>query len=205
MKKQRIIVGLGNAAKKYTGTRHNLGFEVIDSFIEKYNLSYDRLGTAARIARTTKSGYLRKKLDNQAIICRPLSFMNTSGVKIKKVLDKLGAQVNDLLVIYDDIDLDLGRMRVRPSGSAGGHKGIRSIIRQLNTREFARLKLGIGPQGELPAEKFVLNKFYKSELPVKNKIIEKSIEAIVDFCNQTIDDLMSKYNGVNYVEDESEK
>lgn len=205
MENQRIILGLGNAAKEYTGTRHNLGFEVIDSFTKKYNLSYDRLGTAAQIARTSKSGYLRKQLDHQAIICRPLSFMNTSGAKTKKVLDKLDAQVKDLLVIYDDIDLDLGRMRVRSSGSAGGHKGIQSIIRQLNTQEFARLKLGIGPQGELPAEKFVLNKFYKSELPVKNKIVEKSIEVIVDFCNQTINDLMSKYNGINYVEDDSEQ
>ncbi|MCF7886340.1 MAG: aminoacyl-tRNA hydrolase [Candidatus Marinimicrobia bacterium] len=198
MKKQKLIVGLGNGVEKYAGTRHNFGFDVIDRFNEKYNLNYDRMNTTAWISRSKRSSYLRKKLETQAVLGKPISYMNTSGPKIKKLLEKLGANIKDLLIIYDDIDLDLGRVRIRPSGSAGGHKGMRSIIRSLGTDGFARLKLGIGPQGDLNSEDFVLQKFSKTEKDLKKKVTDGAVEAIIDFCNNSIDELMSKYNGIDY-------
>ena len=200
MKEKKIIVGLGNSPVKFNGTRHNFGFDVIDSFCEKYDLKYDYLGSSCQLAKTRKSGYLRNKLETHAIVARPITYMNTCGPKIKKLLDKLEAQVENMLVIYDDIDLNLGRLRFRPNGSAGGHRGIKSIINSLGTDEFARLKLGIGPQGAMPSEKFVLEDFSKEEIPVKQDVVNTSIKAIIDFCNQNIDDLMSKYNGVNHSE-----
>lgn len=205
MKNPKVIVGLGNAVEKYNGTRHNFGFDVIDSFVEKYHLKYDNLGTIARFAKTNKSGFLRKKIHRPAIICRPNSYMNTTGPKVKSILEKLGARVQDLLVIYDDIDLDLGRIRLRPAGSAGGHKGIKSIIRSLGTKEFSRFKLGIGPQGDIPSEKFVLASFSRSELPIKKQVIDTALDVIIDFCNKSIESLMSKYNGVDYSENDCEK
>lgn len=200
MKEKKIIVGLGNSPVKFKGTRHNFGFDVIDSFCEKYDLKYDYLGSSCQLAKTRKSGYLQNKLETHAIVARPITYMNTCGPKIKKLLDKLEAQVENMLVIYDDIDLNLGRLRFRPNGSAGGHRGIKSIINSLGTDEFARLKLGIGPQAAMPSEKFVLEEFSKEEIPVKQDVINTSIKAIIDFCNQNIDDLMSKYNGVNHSE-----
>lgn len=199
MKEVKIIVGLGNAKDKYNGTRHNFGFEVIDNFTDKYQLKYNQLGTFAKIAKTKKSGYLRKKLSNQAVLGKPISFMNTSGPKVKQILAKLKAEINDLLVIYDDIDLDLGRIRIRPEGSAGGHNGIKSIIQSLGTHKFSRLKLGIGPQGDLASEDFVLNQFHRSELPLKQKVVNTAMDVIIDFCNKNIDEIMGKYNGINHV------
>ncbi|HMA62215.1 MAG TPA: aminoacyl-tRNA hydrolase, partial [bacterium] len=133
MKEQKIIVGLGNSPLKFNGTRHNFGFDVIDSFCEKYDLKYDQLGPSCQLAKTRKSGYLRNKLQNHAVLARPITYMNTSGPKIMNLLDKLEAKVEDMLVIYDDIDLNLGRLRFRPHGSAGGHRGIKSIINSLGT------------------------------------------------------------------------
>jgi len=195
---QKIIIGLGNSPKKFEGTRHNFGFEVIDGFTDKYNLNYDRLDETALLARSRHSSLLRNKLDENIVLSKPFSFMNKIGSKIKKILNKLEIDSDNMLVVYDDIDLDLGRIRFRPDGSAGGHKGVQSIIQSLGTSSFPRLKLGIGPQGQLKAEQFVLQSFIEEELDLKNKVIDTACEAILDYCNKDFNQVMSKYNGINH-------
>ena len=124
--------------------------------------------------------------------------MNSSGVAAKQILNFFDCSPLNLLVIYDDVDLPLGRIRLRKKGSDGGHKGIRSIINYLETTKFPRLRLGIGPQEkDVPSEVFVLSNFQKSELPTLNEVIDISMSSIIDFVNNDISSVMNKYNRRN--------
>ena len=194
----RVIMGLGNPGKQYANNRHNLGFMVIDRIAELRRLQFYSGNGPYLWATDTLS-------DNGNVqnVCfaKPLTYMNSSGVAAREILRQFDLSPERLLVVYDDIDLPLGRLRIRPNGSAGGHKGVKSIGSQLQTEKFPRLRLGIGPQGDgVSAEDFVLADFNKDEQRVLADVIEKSTEIIFDYLQSDIDTIMNKYNPINFRE-----
>ena len=154
----KLIVGLGNIGQKYTFTRHNVGFMLADSIALNNNLNY-RENSRLKCLMTN----LRNGIDDYLII-KPTTFMNLSGEAVRAVMDYYKISTNDILIVYDDLSLELGKIRFRQNGSDGGHNGIKSIIQHLGTKDVARLKIGIGPQQNLPSEVFVLQNFSKEEL-----------------------------------------
>ncbi|MEG1002459.1 MAG: aminoacyl-tRNA hydrolase [Clostridium sp.] len=182
-----LIVGLGNPEEKYNNTRHNIGFEAIDYIASKYNIDINR----KKFKGICGEGFIGTE---KVILIKPTTYMNLSGECLREVLDFYKLTNEDILVIYDDISLDVGRLRIRPKGSAGGHNGIKSIISHLGTDEFARIKIGVGqPKGDLVNH--VLGKFSKEE----NEILEESLEATNLATNEIIKEdtksAMNKYNG----------
>src|SRR5512139_2882923 len=146
-----IIAGLGNPGTKYAKTRHNIGFRVIDVLAEEFRVPLQEKDLYV-IGNGTIGG-------EECILVKPLTFMNRSGLALKKLLKKRPLSPEDLrsglVVIHDDLDLETGKVRIRKSGSSGGHKGIESIITELATRDFIRVKIGIGREGDVPAEEYV--------------------------------------------------
>jgi len=129
-----------------------------------------------------------------------MTYMNASGIAVKQMLKYFDAEPAQIFVVYDDIDLPLGALRIRPNGSAGGHRGMKSIIDQIGTDEFPRLRLGIGPQGNLASEDFVLTNFKKEEWPLVNDVIETSVSAVSDYAEHDIHWIMNKYNQTKHKE-----
>ena len=194
MNKTIIIVGLGNPGVQYADTRHNFGFMAIDKFADIHHIDI-RQKKGSFIFGT---GEIRDKKGTtvKVVLVKPLCYMNNSGVAVKAVLKQYELEPKSLLVVYDDIDLPLGKVRIRPKGTSGGHRGIESIINKISTKEFNRLKLGIGdqPKGK-PSEEFVLEEFTKREMKIVDEVLEQSISVIEDFAFFDIKEMMQKYNG----------
>ena len=162
----KLIVGLGNIGNKYTFTRHNTGFMLADSIALNNELTF-RENSRLRCLMTN----FRNGTDDYLII-KPTTFMNLSGEAVRAVMDYYKIPIEDILIVYDDLSLSLGKIRFRANGSDGGHNGIKSIIQHLGGQDFARLKIGIGPQPNLPAEVFVLQNFTNEELEtLKNTLL----------------------------------
>ncbi|SYZ74594.1 Peptidyl-tRNA hydrolase [Candidatus Zixiibacteriota bacterium] len=182
------IIGLGNIGRKYAGTRHNLGFELLNKMAESWGV---------KAAPTEGDFYVAEKdLDSKVIrLIWPTTYMNNSGLAAAQVVERYQLSPNELLVVYDDFVLPLGRLRIRSGGSDGGHNGISSIIYHLNTESVARLRLGVGPVSEgLDPVVFVLSPFAEKELPEKNKMLEKGVEAVLYLLKHNIAEAMSIYN-----------
>ncbi|MDP7026841.1 MAG: aminoacyl-tRNA hydrolase [Candidatus Marinimicrobia bacterium] len=179
-----ILVGLGNPGRKYTDTKHNFGFWVLNRFTEKRSLTF----------QAGKGDYLLAKKGD--LICiKPTSFMNNSGISILDVKQFFKVEPNQLLVVYDDIDLPLGTIRFRDSGGTGGHKGIESIIYQIQSEKFNRLRIGIATEDEMrPAEKYVLNPFRDGQKEIVNDMIEKACEGIEHYLSHGIKETMNQFN-----------
>ena len=169
-----IIVGLGNPGKEYEDTRHNIGFQAINFIAEKNNLTFTH--------RYNSSTAKLKINNNNIFLCKPLNFMNRSGTPIKHILNKYKINNENLIVISDDINLPLGKIRIRKGGSSGGHNGLKSIIKHLNTDNFIRIRIGIENPGKTPTTDYVLGKFKKSE---KN-ILEETILKVEDVSESLI-------------------
>ena len=188
----KIIVGLGNPGKEYVGTRHNVGFNFVDFLAQHPRLApvdselkfESSKKFNAEIAEVNISG-------EKIILVKPQTFMNQSGKSVRSILDFYKAQVSDLLVVSDDLDLPLGMSRTRLAGSSGGHNGLNSIIAEIGTDEFKRLRIGIadknvgGTEAEHPyekpeAKKFVLEQFSDREQPIIDKMINRAAEIIVE-------------------------
>ena len=180
----KLIVGLGNIGEKYCFTRHNAGFMVLDK------LALDK-GFSFREESKLKC-FLAKSGD--IIYIKPTTFMNLSGEAVRAVMDYYKIDVKDLLIIYDDIALDLGRMRFRANGSDGGHNGIKSIIKHVGTKEFDRLKIGIGPQPNIPSENYVLQNFPKEQLEELKEVLKMADEAIEFYLENGIQKAQNKFN-----------
>ena len=166
-----IIVGLGNPGKEYENTFHNMGFKALDTLAEKMGKSIKKAECQALTCTFSRNS-------EKVVFAKPLTYMNLSGVAVKKLLDYYKATPNDLLVIYDDIDLDKATTRKRAKGSAGTHNGMRNIIAQIKTEEFARLRIGVGrPPIGMPLADFVLSTIPKAER-----------KAFVDAFEKTADD-----------------
>ena len=184
-----LIIGLGNIGEKYDNTRHNIGFDAIDKIAEVYNISINRKKFKGEYGEGFIGG-------EKTLIIKPTTFMNLSGECVREVIDFYKLTNEDILVIYDDISLDVGKLRIREKGSAGGHNGIKSIISHLGTDQFSRIKIGVGqPKGDLV--KHVLGKFPKEEREVLDKVFDIAVEATETIIKDNTKEAMNKYNGIN--------
>ena len=186
-----LIVGLGNAGNEYKHTRHNIGFDVVNAFVMKHEGKFST-GRLAYVAELKWKGKMF------ICIC-PTTYMNLSGNAVKYWMDKEKMPIENVLVITDDVALPLAKMRLRPSGSNGGHNGLRSVEAALASREYPRLRFGIGnqyPKG-LQAD-FVLSKWKKEEEPLVKYKIEKAVEAIESFATRGISLTMNDVNSTEY-------
>lgn len=182
----KLIVGLGNFENKYLFTRHNIGFMMVDFFANFH-------GQAFKTDKKLKSLITKFKLDGEDIVVvKPLTFMNLSGEAVAAVMNFYKIEAKDILIIYDDITLDLGKVRFRSSGSDGGHNGIKSVIQHLGTKTFDRLKLGIGPQPNIPSEAYVLQNFSSEELEKVKEILKTSL--IEDYLKEGLEKAQNLYN-----------
>ena len=179
-----ILVGLGNPGRKYSDTKHNFGFWVLNRFAEKRSLTF----------QAGKGDYLLAKKGD--IICvKPTSFMNNSGMPVLDVKQFFKVEPEQFLVVYDDIDLPLGTIRFRDGGGTGGHKGIESIIYQTQNEKFNRLRIGIATDDDMrPAERYVLSPFRDEQKESVNEMIEKACEGIEYYLSHDIKETMNQFN-----------
>lgn len=185
--KMKLIVGLGNPGKEYENTRHNIGFIFIDYFAEKNKVNIDKEKFNGLYAQTTIN-------NEKVILLKPLSFMNLSGEVVRKYVDYFKINIDDILIINDDLDMDFGKVRLRPDGSSGGHNGLKNISLNLNTEKFKRLKFGISNNKLIDTKDYVLGKFSKDEKEVINNAKEKISNLLSDYLILDFDKLMCKYN-----------
>lgn len=183
----KVICGLGNPGEKYRFTRHNVGFRVVDLLADRWAVSGGRVRDgAARVEVQRPAG--------RVLLVKPMRFMNLSGAPLKAAMRQTDAEPrHDLLVICDDVDLPLGRIRLRRSGSAGGHNGLRDIISALGSNEFARLRVGIGRGGETIDH--VLATFKLSELELADEVIAIAVDATEAWVAAGIEAAMNEHNG----------
>ena len=180
----KLIAGLGNIGEKYLFTRHNAGFMVLDKWSMDNNISFkEDKKLKCFIAKTGEN-----------ILIKLTTFMNLSGEAIRAVMDYYKIDVKDILIVYDDIALDLGRIRFRTNGSDGGHNGIKSIIKHVGTKDFDRLKIGIGPQPNIPSENYVLQNFPKEQLSELKEVLKRAEEAIEYYLTNGIQKAQNQYN-----------
>lgn len=184
-----IIVGLGNPGKQYAHTRHNVGFDTIDILADKYNISVDIKKHKALCGKGMIGG-------QKVVLAKPQTFMNLSGESVRELVDfyKIDPE-EELIVIYDDISLEPGQLRVRPKGSAGGHNGIKNIIAHLGTQVFKRVKVGVGekPKGYDLAD-YVLGHFSKEDRMLMEDAFGRAAEAAVCMMNDSMEHAMNHYN-----------
>lgn len=182
----KLIVGLGNPGDEYKNTRHNVGFMVLDSWMNYHNYKFDK---------TKFNGeYSIIKYNNEdVIILKPLSFMNLSGTVVLSFVNYFKIDIDDILVIYDDKDIELGSVKLKKNGSCGGHNGIRNIIDNLKTDKFKRLKVGLS-KNNTDMVSFVLGKFSNVEKCKLDNVLKETNNILDDYFNLSFDNLMNKYN-----------
>ncbi|MFC1709466.1 aminoacyl-tRNA hydrolase [Candidatus Omnitrophota bacterium] len=185
----KLIVGLGNPGLGYANTRHNLGARAVKAIAKEYKARF-------KLERSLKSRIAKIDIASQeCLLAIPTTYMNLSGRAIGSLLNSKNISIKDLLVIYDDLDLELGVMRFRKGGSAGGHKGVSSIIGAINTREFNRLRLGIGKCLNKDVTKdYVLSNFCRDEIRTVDALIKRVIEGSAVWTRLGIDRAMNDYN-----------
>jgi len=183
-----LITGLGNPGRRYSKTRHNAGFMVVDRIISTFNGSLEKTGGLAEIAHVTIA-------DFPVMVAKPQTYMNNSGLAVKALLKDLNSSYDHLLVIYDDINLEFGRLKIKGKGSSGGHNGMESILLHLGTDEFARLRIGIG-QATMPLDmvRFVLSGFTATERHQLPDLIDIAEKAVISFITAGLEKTMNTYN-----------
>ena len=183
-----IIAGLGNPTKEYEKTRHNVGFEVIDRLAKEYDIDVMTAKHKALCGKGTIEG-------QNVILAKPLTFMNLSGESVRELSVYYKVPPENCIIVYDDISLDVGRLRVRAKGSAGGHNGIKSIIARLGGENFPRVRVGIGdkPKGKDLAD-YVLGRFSKQEAEVMDTAYDNAVKAIAAIIAEGVDSAMNKFN-----------
>ena len=185
----KLIVGLGNPGVKYQDNRHNIGFMVLDKLGKKMNVEFKR-----EIKFNGEVGELRKNGD-KIILLKPLTYMNLSGNSVKAVMDYYKIAVEDIIVIYDDLDIETGKIRIRIKGSAGGQKGMASIIEKLGTPEINRIRMGISKPEFQSVPDYVLSDFPKNETVLVKDAIELAAEALELFIDgSNVENIMNKFN-----------
>lgn len=183
-----IVVGLGNPGKEYESTYHNVGFLAVEKLAQKYDTKITKKECSAEIGTTNISG-------EKIVFVKPQTFMNLSGDAVKSVLKKYDANIEDVIVFVDDVDIPAGTIRLRSKGSSGSHNGMKDIIAKLNSQSFARVRIGIGPKPEqMDLGDFVLSHFGKQSLV--NESIEKAVLAVEELIlTKDIQNVYQKYNG----------
>ena len=186
----KIIIGLGNPGTKYEFTRHNAGFLMVDFYASENNLQINKLKHKALIGETRIGS-------EKVIFVKPQTFMNLSGDSVREIVDYFDVPMEDVLVIYDDISLPLGKLRMRKKGSAGGHNGMKDIILKTNTDVFPRLKIGVSENKDVDLINYVLGSFSKKELEVLRKVALETVKIIETFVKDGADKCMNLYNSFN--------
>ncbi|MGN1398557.1 MAG: aminoacyl-tRNA hydrolase [Erysipelotrichaceae bacterium] len=179
----KMIVGLGNPGKQYEKTRHNTGFMVLDRIADKLNIEINKKEFNALTAR-----------NKQLILVKPQTYMNNSGQAVSQIINYYQIDIEDILVIYDDLDLKYGQLRLRPKGSSGGHNGIKSIINYLHSEDFKRIRIGIEKNPLIDTADYVLGQIEKDKQQLYNDSLNKAAEAAIEFITTDFERVMNKYN-----------
>ena len=183
----KLIVGLGNPGKKYDKTRHNMGFMVADLLADQAKIDVDKEVFHALMGRGT--------IYNQdVIIFKPQTFMNLSGTAVQEVVHYFKIDISDIIVVFDDMALEPGRIRLRHEGSSGGHKGMQNIIDCLSSEQIKRIRIGIGEPGDNDNIDYVLSKPLKDEKPLIEEAIENAVRAVKEYLKSDFDRAMNNYN-----------
>ena len=184
----KLIVGLGNKGNEYNNTRHNVGFMVVDNYINKNNLTL----------KSKLDGLYAETIINgeKVIFLKPQNYINLSGDVISKYIKYFKIDIKDILVIHDDMDLEIGTFKIRYKGGSAGHNGLKNIEANLKTNEYKRIKIGIS-KNNIDKVDYVLGKFSSTELSKLNKVIDITYNIIEDFVSLSFENLMNKYNGYN--------
>ena len=191
----KLVFGLGNPGKEYERTRHNVGFQILDVLARRYGVSfsshkYKALAAGVRIG------------DERVLLVKPITFMNLSGEAVAPIVHFYKVPLTEILVVYDDLDLPLGVLRLRPKGGAGGHKGLKSIIQHLGSNEFPRLRVGIGrPPGRMDAADFVLRPFTKEEEEIMALVREEAADAIELWVREGLERAMNRVNSLKLADE----
>ena len=183
----KLIVGLGNPGKEYENTRHNIGFMVLDRFINKHNITSEK---------NKFSGiYYEFNLNNEKyILLKPQKYMNLSGEVVRDFVNFFKVDINDVLIISDDLDMETGKIKLKLTGSCGGHNGLRNIEQHLNTKDYKRLKIGIANNKLMDTKDYVLGKFTQEEKELLEDSLNKGVQIIEEFSTVKFDNIMNKYN-----------
>ena len=183
----KLIIGLGNPGLEYQNTRHNAGYMCIDKICEKLNISLDK----SKFNTKYFQGFIN---DKKVIVAKPETYMNLSGESVGRFVDYFDIELEDILIIYDDMDTDVGSIRIRSQGNSGRQKGMDSIISHLKSTDFSRIRIGIGRNKLFDNPSYVLGKFTGDELESINDSLDEASDASIEFINKTIDKIMNKYN-----------
>lgn len=190
----KFVVGLGNPGRQYSGTRHNVGFDVLETLRSRWNLDKGREAFSGRL---NDARFTRGDRQQRVMLLEPHTFMNLSGRAVRQMADFYKASCQDVLVVLDDLALPLGRLRARPGGSAGGHNGLSDIIAALGTMEVPRLRLGIGsPPPRMDSKDFVLSSFAPGERDVIRDATSLAAQAVEDWAFRGMAYVMDKYNRI---------
>ncbi len=184
----KLIVGLGNPGKEYAKTRHNIGFVIVDEIAKKLGVLSYQDKFQGLIAKTTYKG-------ESVILLKPQTYMNLSGDSVRKVAEFYKLDIEDILIIFDDLDLPVAKLRLREKGSSGGHNGLKSIASNLKTNDYKRIKFGIDKDPVIPTKDYVLGKFKKDNLElISNQVLVARDAALEFISNDSFKDVMTKYN-----------
>jgi len=183
-----LIIGLGNPGKEYRLTRHNVGFRVVDRLAREQGIQFNKRRGGARIGEGLLGG-------KRVVLAKPLTYMNKSGVAVKKLVKALDIPLDHLVVVHDDLDLACGRMKVKETGGHGGHKGVQSIIEELGSADFLRVKVGIGkPESPEQGADYVLSRFAADERALIKESVEQAAQAIEAIIVSGKDKAMNRYH-----------
>lgn len=183
----KLVVGLGNKGREYENTRHNMGFMLVDRYLQYKNIT-------DKFKEKFNAMYIETTINNEKVIfIKPMTYMNNSGIAVRAFVDFYKLNSEDILVISDDLDLDLGKFRLRRNGSSGGHNGLKSIISHLGTNDFKRLRIGISNDKD-DVINYVLSKFSKKELNEIDIMFDTLVDVLDDYFVMDFTSLMSKYN-----------
>nr|WP_142398848.1 aminoacyl-tRNA hydrolase [Bacillus thuringiensis] len=186
--RMKLIVGLGNPGREYELTRHNVGFMAIDELAKRWNISLNE----QKFKGVFGAGFVNGE---KVILLKPLTYMNLSGESIRPLMDYYKIDVEDFVVMYDDLDIPVGKLRLRMKGSAGGHNGVKSTISHLGTQEFQRIRMGIDrPKNGMKVVDYVLGRFTSEEIPDVNHSIEKAADACEEWLNKPFLQIMNTFN-----------
>ena len=184
----KLIIGLGNPEKDYANTRHNMGFDVINLLAKKYNIEI----TKNKFKSLYGDGFIENE---KVILLKPQTFMNLSGEAVIEIVNFYKISLDDIIVIYDDLDIEPGKIRVRKSGSPGSHNGIKSVTHYLKTNNFSRVRVGIGaPPEEMDIIEYVIGAINTEEKQLLEQGVEKAKDAVIEILKNNIDTAMNKYN-----------
>jgi PTH1 family peptidyl-tRNA hydrolase len=187
----KLIVGLGNPGKSYAGNRHNMGFQCLDYFASRHRIPINKRRLRLKSLKT-KYG-MGEVADMQVVLAKPQTYMNNSGEAVGQLMRRLDVQLENLIVIYDDMDLPLGKLRIRQRGGAAGHNGIASIIRSLGNEEFPRIRVGIG-RPDVDEVSYVLGNFTTEEKKIATETIVRVSDVILCILTDGLEAAMNQYN-----------